>query len=165
MTWLSRQCPLPVVVACGLLASTALATLGAASAAHAAAPVYRCGNTYQQMPCADGRPLDVADVRDTEQRRQAERAAAAEQRSATALAAENRARDKSIQPQRRAVGVAPAADKAASADTPVAPHSSKSTPRKHAARHATDKTLYSAVSGQQAKKKKDDPAKARMPAP
>ena len=40
----------------------------------AAAEVYRCGpngNTYSQMPCADGRRVDALDVRSNEQRLQA----------------------------------------------------------------------------------------------
>jgi hypothetical protein len=40
----------------------------------AAAEIYRCGpngNTYSQMPCADGRRVDALDVRSHEQRLQA----------------------------------------------------------------------------------------------
>lgn len=91
------------------------ATLAPATAQQA---VYRCGQTYQQAPCApgQGQAVEVDDPRTTEQRQGARAAAAAETRQARALAAERRAREKAIKPQTEPMGiVAPRPDDAASA--------------------------------------------------
>lgn len=98
----------------------ALSMLLAAASAPMAAPqaVYRCGQTYQQTPCPAGpaQALDVADRRTTEQRQDARAAASAESRQARELAAERKARDKTITPQTTPMGIAaPQSDEPASA--------------------------------------------------
>jgi len=41
-------------------------------AAHAGAETWRCGNTYTDQPCKDGRIVDLEDARDATQRREAD---------------------------------------------------------------------------------------------
>jgi hypothetical protein len=79
--------------------------------------VYRCGQTYQQMPCPaePAKPLDLADRRTPAQQQEARAAAMADRRQARELAAERKARDKAITPQAAPMGIAsPRPDEAAS---------------------------------------------------
>jgi hypothetical protein len=46
----------------------------------AAAPIYRCGRTHSQIPCAGGEAIDAADPRSTAQRTEAQRASARDRR-------------------------------------------------------------------------------------
>lgn len=99
-------------------ASVALGLLLAAAQASAQQAVYRCGQTYQQAPCApgQGQKVEVEDERTADQRQGARAAAAAETRQARELAAERRAREKAIAPQTAPMGIsAPRPDDAASA--------------------------------------------------
>lgn len=96
----------------------ALGLLLAAAQASAQSSVYRCGQTYQQSPCAagQGQAVEVADTRTPAQRQEARAAANADSRQARELAAERKARDKAIRPQTAPMGIAaPRADEAASA--------------------------------------------------
>ncbi|MFZ5548289.1 MAG: hypothetical protein ACOZJX_06300 [Pseudomonadota bacterium] len=96
----------------------ALALSLAAAQAPAQQAVYRCGQTYQQEPCAtgQGQAVEVADKRTPEQRQDARSAAAAETRQARELAAERKAREKALTPQTAPMGIsAPRPDDAASA--------------------------------------------------
>jgi hypothetical protein len=89
MSHLARCCLL--ALACGA---------GVASASEA--KVYRCGQTYQQAPCAPGtagQAIDADDPRSTEQRQDARAAAAADKRQARTLVAERRQREKETRPQ------------------------------------------------------------------
>ena len=91
-------------VASGLLFLTLLA------AAHAAdGGVYRCGQTYQQVPCEEGQAIDASDSRTAAQRREAQAAVKSDQQQAKERAAERREREKAIKPQREplATGVRP----------------------------------------------------------
>jgi hypothetical protein len=78
------------------LALVMVTTMGL-TAAQAAEPaggqVFRCGQSYQQVPCEGGKPVDVDDGRDAAQQRQAQAAAAGDRRLAEQLAAERRARE------------------------------------------------------------------------
>jgi hypothetical protein len=65
----------------------------AAVQALAAQPIYRCGTTYSQVPCPDGKLVDAADPRSAAQRAEALRIAARERRDATQLERERRARE------------------------------------------------------------------------
>jgi hypothetical protein len=67
--------------------------------------VYRCGSTYQQTPCAEGRVLEVDDTRSDAQRQDRQAATAADRRLAHDLAAERREREKAVRPQARAAGI------------------------------------------------------------
>lgn len=96
----------------------ALGLLLAAAQAPAQQAVYRCGQTYQQEPCAtgQGQAVEVADKRTPEQRKDARAAAATETRQARELAAERKAREKALTPQTAPMGIsAPRPDDAASA--------------------------------------------------
>ena len=129
----------------------------AAQAGHTT--VYRCGQTYQQVPCKDGQAVAVNDPRDPAQRQAAQQAAAAERRAADDLAAQRREREKALPPPTRATGVAPAvaaAEPAASAAGKPARGKGGKHPKPL---DASDKTLHSARSD-----KKTAPD-AKMPAP
>jgi hypothetical protein len=51
----------------------AACTLWASPAAVAGAAAWRCGNTYSDQPCPDGKPLALQDQRDASQKREADR--------------------------------------------------------------------------------------------
>lgn len=90
----------------------------ALAAAQAQPAVYRCGQTYQQVPCATGagQAVDAADARTAAQREDARAAASAERQQARTLAAERREREKATAVQTAPMGIAaPSAEDAASA--------------------------------------------------
>lgn len=67
-------------------------TLAAAAfGAQAQQPIYRCGQTYSQKPCPDGKLIDSADPRSGAQRAEAKRAMAKEKQLATRLERERKA--------------------------------------------------------------------------
>jgi hypothetical protein len=70
-----------------------------------AATVYRCGQTYQQVPCAGASAVEVADPRSADQRKSAREAVEADRRQAKELAAERREREKAATPQREPMGI------------------------------------------------------------
>lgn len=96
--------------------------------------IYRCGQTYQQVPCpADGaasaQVVNAGDPRTAEQRSDAKAAAAADKQQAKALVAERAQREKTAQPQLAPMGTSMrAAEPAASA-----PEAGE--PRTHARKH------------------------------
>ena len=55
-----------------ILAMAACA-LWASPAAEAGTAAWRCGNTYSDRPCPDGKPLALDDARDADQKRDADR--------------------------------------------------------------------------------------------
>jgi hypothetical protein len=79
--------------------------------------VYRCGQSYQQAPCAQGRPVAVEDARSESQRREAQAAARDESRLGTRLERERLARERQTRPL-AAVGIGAQAS-AAGASAPV----------------------------------------------
>jgi len=58
--------------------------------------VYRCGNSYSTVPCAQAQPLAVADPRTEEQRLQGQDVAARQKRMAAWLEAERHEREKIV---------------------------------------------------------------------
>ena len=78
--------------------AAAVAVLLSAVATAGAAEVYRCGSTYGQRPCAEGRRVEIADDRTSEQQAAALRIAAAEQRRIMALERERRERERALRP-------------------------------------------------------------------
>jgi hypothetical protein len=78
------------IVALGLAA----ATLGA----QAVQPVYRCGSTYSQVPCPEGRMVEATDPRSAAQRAEARRVAALERQQATQMERERRAQEAAQKP-------------------------------------------------------------------
>lgn len=91
-------------------------------------PIYRCGQTYQQVPCDGGQTVDAADPRSADQRRDARDAAAADRRQAANLAAERREREKQVAVQRQPMGTSlktaerPASAPGAEPPRPKKPH-------------------------------------------
>jgi len=63
-----------------------------------AAPVYRCGNTYSQTPCPDGKIVEATDVRSAAQRAEARRVAADEHRLAAQMKHDRLAEEAAIRP-------------------------------------------------------------------
>ncbi|HSN34226.1 MAG TPA: hypothetical protein VLU41_16170 [Ideonella sp.] len=96
----------------------ALAGLIAAAPCEAAGPsqVYRCGQTYQQTPCSEGRAVEVDDARSEAQRRDAQATARDQARLGGALERERLTRQKATPPT-AAVGIGgrPVADAASAA--------------------------------------------------
>ncbi|MBT9596356.1 MAG: hypothetical protein IV094_10265 [Vitreoscilla sp.] len=86
-------------------APLAAALILACMAPAGAATVYRCGQTYQQVPCAGASAVEVADPRSADQRKGAREAAEADRRQAKELAAERREREKAATPQREPMGI------------------------------------------------------------
>ena len=78
------------IVALGLT----MATLGA----QAVQPVYRCGSTYSQTPCPEGRVVDATDPRSAAQRAEARRIAALERRQATQMERDRREQEAAQKP-------------------------------------------------------------------
>jgi hypothetical protein len=102
-------------------------------AAHAAtaAPIYRCGQTYQQAPCPGGRLIDSSDPRTAAQRAEARRVSEREKKVAARLERERVAQEKATKPA-AANGfdsrAAPAPEAAASVPLKGAKKRSKSKP-------------------------------------
>ncbi len=78
------------IVALGL----SMAALGA----QAGPPVYRCGSTYSQVPCPEGRIVDATDPRSAAQRAEARRIAALERQQATQMERDRREQEASQKP-------------------------------------------------------------------
>jgi hypothetical protein len=75
-----------------------LAFATTALASQAAQPVYRCGSTYSQVPCPEGRVVDATDPRSAAQRAEARRIAAAERQQATLMERDRRAQEAAQKP-------------------------------------------------------------------
>jgi hypothetical protein len=117
--------------------------------------VYRCGQSYQQAPCAQGRPVAVDDARSESQRREAQAAARDEAKLGTRLERERLARQ--THPLAAAgIGVQPSA---ASASAPKARPKKRS---KHGTAAADRREDFIALEPGQAKTaKRGDAAGAR----
>ena len=72
----------------------------AALGAQAGPPVYRCGSTYSQVPCPEGRIVDATDPRSAAQRADARRIAARERQQATQMEHARREQEASRKPAR-----------------------------------------------------------------
>jgi hypothetical protein len=66
--------------------------------AQAAQPVYRCGSTYSQVPCPQGRVVDATDPRTAAQRAEARRIAALERSQAVQMERDRRAQEAAQKP-------------------------------------------------------------------
>jgi hypothetical protein len=84
-----------------LSAAVVFAAAGAFTSASYAQQTYRCGNTYSQTPCADGKAMEVQDKRTDEQKTQASNATRDTENTAKKLAAERKARERSEKAQLR----------------------------------------------------------------
>lgn len=72
--------------------------------------IYRCGNTYSQVPCPGAVPMDLSDARQPEQKKQTEAAAINDARLASIMEQERLAEE-----QRLLAGIQPLPQSAASA--------------------------------------------------
>ena len=108
--------------------------------------VYRCGQSYQQAPCAQGRPVAVDDTRSESQRREAQAAARDEAKLGTRLERERLARERQTHPL-AAAGIGVQAS-AASASAPKARPKKRS---KHGAAAADRREDFIALEPGQAK--------------
>jgi len=116
------------------------ALLGAANAADGG--VYRCGQTYQQLPCEGGQTVDATDPRTADQRRDAQAAASAERRHASGLAAERREREKLAAPQQEPVVIGARPSQAAASAPAAAPVKTTHKPKRKKPSHP-DEPRYS----------------------
>ena len=66
--------------------------------AQAAQPVYRCGSTYSQVPCPQGRVVDATDPRTAAQRAEARRIAALERSQAVQMERDRRGEEAAQKP-------------------------------------------------------------------
>jgi hypothetical protein len=111
----------------------------AAFAAHTAvaAPIYRCGQTYQQSPCPGGQLIDSADPRTAAQRAEARRTSEREKKLAARMERERLAKEKADKP-----ATANGFDsRAVSSPEPAASVQSKSTKKRGKGKAASDKDL------------------------
>jgi hypothetical protein len=108
--------------------------LAAGAAMAQKTPIYRCGQTYSQVPCPDGHLIDSADPRTAAQRAQARRAAEAEKQQAARLERE------------RSAAEAAAATPAATL-TAAAAHAPASAPAKARKKKATKKDPGTSTAG------------------
>ncbi len=99
--------------------------------------VYRCGNSYSQTPCPDGKTMEVQDTRTSAQKAQTD---AATQRTTSAADAMERERlQKEAQLQAaNAKAIAQAKKLAAESAAADAPAHGASTTQRNAFRHPTD---------------------------
>ena len=86
----------------------AFAAMLLSAACAAQAQVYRCGQTYSQKPCPEGKLIDSSDPRSAAQRAEAKRAVAKEKQLATDLERERRLRESGTAPQAASLAAAPA---------------------------------------------------------
>lgn len=104
----------PSVLALFLIAASAIST-GAAGQ-----NIYKCGSTYSQTPCPDGKPIQINDSRSEAQRSAARQAAERDATRADAMESDRLAQEKAAQD---------AADAAAKAAKSVEPPDHKSNTR------------------------------------
>ncbi|WP_296490144.1 hypothetical protein [Rhodoferax sp.] len=61
-----------------------------------AQPIYRCGNTYSQLPCPGALPMDLSDARQPEQKTQTQAAALTDARLAKTMEQDRLAEEKRL---------------------------------------------------------------------
>lgn len=88
----------------------------AGTSAQAAGPVYRCGSTYSQTPCAGGTLTELGDPRSAAQRAEARRMAAAERKAARSMQRERLATERKQQNAPAIASLGPESSASAPAD-------------------------------------------------
>jgi len=120
----------------------ALAAMLLLAACASQAQVYRCGQTYSQKPCPEGKLIDSSDPRSAAQRAEAKRTVAKEQQLAAQMERERRQRESGSAPQATSLVVAPAA----SQPVPVKPKAkAKGRHKNGKPSAATDKDFHAVV--------------------
>lgn len=96
-------------------------TLLALTAVARAETIYRCGSTYSQTPCTDGKQLDIDDSRDPSRKKEVDAATRRDKQLANQLERERLLRDKAavsaLTKSAQAKKAAPAAVALTSSDT------------------------------------------------
>lgn len=93
-----------------------VALLAAVAGRADAQTIYRCGNEYTRVPCANGRVLESSDPRTAAQRAEARKLVADEKRLGAELERRRRRDEAALKPaQAASLSAAPAASAAASA--------------------------------------------------
>ena len=108
MTIESRAVARSVAVALGLAACVLAAQ---------AQTIYRCGNEYTRIPCADGRPLESSDTRSAAQRAEARALLVQERRQAAEMEATRRRDEAALKPA-KAASLSPVRTAAPAASAP-----------------------------------------------
>ena len=129
--------------------------IGSISTWASAQNAYRCGNTYSQTPCPNGKTLDVTDSRTADQKKQTDAAAASSAKAGDAMEKARLAQEKRDLAANRgqAVQTVPAAAPKAVAEPQ---------PRTHAQRKKKTSPYFTAQAPREKKEKK--PAKAKKAA-
>jgi hypothetical protein len=128
-----------------LVLACALAAAGSAGAA----PIYRCGNTYSQVPCPEGGSIvEATDPRTGAQRAEARRVAETERKAAAAQERERKEKEQAAQ-QTVPGALTPAPAASAASAPPGKPRAKKGS--KGAA--ASDKDFVAAVPPEKAPRK------------
>jgi hypothetical protein len=128
-----------------LMLVTLVALAGAAQAGQA---IYRCGQTYSQTPCPDGKIVESTDPRTAAQRAEAKRVAVKEKQLAAKMERERKEREAASAPQGAASLSAPAAAEPASSPASK-PKAHKGKPKKKTA--AANKDFTAIVPGSKQK--------------
>ena len=94
---------------------------GMASLETVAAPIYRCGNTYTQMRCTNGKVLESTDPRSAAQRAEAQRTTERQRLEAERMEAERHLREAATKPPMASGFDSRASEPAAEASEPRKP--------------------------------------------
>jgi hypothetical protein len=137
------------LIAAALAACAASAALLPINAG--AQTIYRCGNEYTRIPCADGRALETGDTRSAAQRAEARRQIADERRLGNEMEKERRRNEAAIKPA--AAGSLNASSNAASGVTTAKKPATKSKRPKAKAKPADDADFVAGVPGSGQKKR------------
>jgi uncharacterized membrane protein len=101
-------------VACSLAVAMLMCAGGAG-----AQTIYRCGNEYTRIPCAEGRPLDTSDTPSAAQRVEARALVAQQRRQANEMENARRRQEAAVRPAGPAsLGPRPPAPAASAASAP-----------------------------------------------
>jgi hypothetical protein len=118
---------------------------------------YKCGSTYSQTPCPDGKPVNAADTRTAEQQRQANQATQQTQKAANAM-------EKDRVAQEPKAGASPAASPADTNPTKAGAEPKTTSAKKKKKKEPEFFTAQVAGESKADKKAKKDAAKAKAKA-
>jgi hypothetical protein len=127
--------PLARQVAAWALGATAVLGIGAVQAAPT---VWRCGNSYSEQPCPQGKAIETEDAPSAERRREADEATRRDLAAAESMQRERLRRE--AQPPRQAVLIGMPAQRATpgkTADTPPKAKKPRAGPKDFTASYAT----------------------------
>lgn len=124
----------------------------------AAEDIYKCGSTYSQTPCPDGKLLNIDDARDPKQKKQIDAATRSDTKLASTMEKDRLTQERDVQPAPLPHGVkAKSAATTALPPTTITPKRIKSKPYKPAA-------FIAQIPGSERKPEKTKKAKNKQPA-